>query len=35
VDEPYLFAATEEKPGGVVPGRDPIILLGDPAGAAP
>jgi hypothetical protein len=30
VVEPYLFAVTEEKPGGVVVSRrDPIVLLGD------
>ncbi|MDG3004612.1 anti-sigma factor domain-containing protein [Paludisphaera mucosa] len=36
VVEPYLFAVTEEKPGGVVVSRrDPIILLGDPAKPGP
>ncbi|WP_337173645.1 anti-sigma factor [Paludisphaera sp.] len=35
VREPYLFAVTVEKPGGVVVSdRDPIILLGDPAAPA-
>lgn len=36
VVDPYLFAVTEEKPGGVVVSRrEPIILLGDPSKPGP